>query len=185
MNGNPETLIDIVSCLIVPYLIHFGERGITPRILKVEGEELITIEKAQGPRLGELLEKADLERLTRIYHQLGTSVGYISKYKIVHDDLHPDNVVVCGDKPVIIDWGKASYFGIAHTDSQEACEFWMERDSGILLYTTQGRLITARRRELFPTLKEAYAESFVTEFRKPLDVDHREIQRRAEAMLYR
>lgn len=185
MNDNPETLQDVVSCLIVPYLIHFGERGITPKVLEVDGEEVLTIEKVEGQRLGELLGKADAERLTRVYHQLGVSVGYLPKYKIDHGDLHPHNVVVCGDKPVIIDWGKASYFGIAHENPQEAYEFWMGQDSRVLLETTKGMLGKVERGNLFAVLEQAYTESFRTELCRPFDVDPREIQRRAEVMLYR
>ncbi len=107
-----EEIIDVTSCVVTPVLIYLGTKGITPRVLAVEGEEILTLQKVQGPRLGQLLESQEFvsPQADEVYVKLGTAVATISRYGLVHGHLHSYNVVVEQGRPIVIDWEQASYF---------------------------------------------------------------------------
>lgn len=172
-----EGLTDITSEIIVPYLIHFGERGYTPKIFRVDGGEILRIRKAEGPRLSAFLETASREQLERLYMQLGVRVGYISKYHVVHGHLHTDNVIVERDKPVIIDWGQGSYVGIVSDEQDQHYRFWMGQNSGMLLESTRERLEAVGKEDLFSELRGKYSEAFRRELFMPQCVTPQQLQR--------
>ncbi|MBW2996545.1 phosphotransferase [Candidatus Woesearchaeota archaeon] len=169
-------LFDLVSEVVIPWLVHFSEKGITPKIKSADFFGALTIEEVEGPRLGEYLRQdVDAEQLQEIYNELGSRVAYISKYCIVHGHLHTENVVVrSGDNmPVIIDWGMASYLGLIFEDEDRLSQ---DRNSNDLLEATKERLEEVGRDNIYQRLKDSYAESFRKEINSPFDITPREIQ---------
>lgn len=176
-------LVDITSEVVIPYFIHFAEVGIAPKIVAVEGGEVLRIIAAVGPRLGEMLKaKTRIDTLCGIYAELGRRVGYISKYCIAHGHLHTENVVVEGGIPIIIDWGQAEYLGIAHENEEERYRFWKGVNTQFLMESTQERLAEAGRLGItYNELQEAFYEKFRAELLSPRGVQDEEIQRKAFA----
>lgn len=153
-------ICDLVSEAVVPFLIHFSERGIVPKILSVEGGFCLNLRAAEGPRLGTWLKTASADEMRKVYGVLGSHIGYISKYGVAHEDLHTFNVVVENGFPVIIDWGKASAFFCKH-----------DMDAGVLLDDTEKQV----RAEYFPNLKKVFSDAFQKELSLPPDVSTEEI----------
>ncbi len=172
-----DTIQDITSELVTPLLIYFGKQGVTPFVMSVEGGEVLTLEEVPGPRLGQLLKE---ERFTtpiarEVYRILGTSAGSISRYGVMHGHLHSDNVVVTPDnKPVIIDWGQASYMPI-----RDDPEGWYMRNC--LLLVEDVRYSGRDDRE---ELERILMSAFDTSVRMPLERSYRELERAARDIMY-
>ena len=63
--------LDFVGEDIIPYLIHFSEKDIIPKIIDVKGG-IIKTDKIKGSRLCDVLKTdSNLSRLTKIYEKLG------------------------------------------------------------------------------------------------------------------
>ena len=165
-----EEILDTTGEEIVPYLIHFSKRGIVPQILGVEGGFAMTMRKAEGPRLCQVIRDATLDKLIGIYCSLGSSVAYINKYGIAHSDLDTANVIVENDLPVIIDWDKATFCSSSHSP-----------DDARLLGSTHKILQEAGKRESYSPLEHAFSLALNKERSKPLEISHAEIARRAYA----
>lgn len=161
-------IMDLISDPVFPLFWHFSEKGIVPRIINAE-PDVVMLEEAKGPRLGELIAKATRPTLLNLYTQLGTNTAYINKYCVAHHDLHTENVVVEGKKPIIIDWGKSIYLGIS------GIEFWKEQDSRMLLDTTRERLQHAKKEDLYDAVETAYRTAFEREFAVPQTITHHDI----------
>ncbi|GEM_PF-5632222 len=153
-------ICDLVSEAVVPFLVHFSERGIVPKILDVEGGFVLKLRAAEGPRLGSWLETASPDELRKVYGVLGSHVGYISKYGVAHTDLHTFNVIVENNSPVIIDWEKATPFFTGH-----------HADFEMLLNHTEKYV----RSDFFPDLKKVFSYAFSKELSLPCDVSMEEI----------
>lgn len=177
---------DFVSCAVSPYLIHFGEKGITPKVLHAKSDELLILKKVEGPRLGDVLKSGIEEaRLKEIYEQLGSNVGYISKYCIEHGDLHTENIIIENGMPIIIDWGSASFFGIFFEEPEKRYQFWIERDSKHLLRSTRERLGEVGKMNIYPQLENTYSKSFKEEILSPRDVKIRDMERKLIELITR
>ena len=157
-----EEIMDFVSEMVAPYLIYFGEKGISPKVIDVLGEEIITLKKSEGPRLGEFLKMDQpLSTLESIYHSLGLSIGHISRYCIEHGHLHVDNVVIENNSPVIIDWGMAFYAGILASD--DTFDMWKNLNCSFLLDTTL-KALNVKCNTMYPELEKVFLEEFRREF---------------------
>ena len=172
-----DTIEDITSELVTPLLIYFGNQGITPCVMGVEGGEVLTLEMVPGHRLGELLRQTEFSSpvASAVYRSLGTSVGTISRHGVMHGHLHSDNVVVTPDnKPVIIDWGQASYLPIV--DDPKG---WYLRNCVQLVEDVRhsGR---GDREQLERTLMDAFDQSV----RIPLERSYREIELAVRNIMY-
>jgi hypothetical protein len=65
-----ELLMDVVPEPVIPYLIHFGEEGISPRVLDVD-EPLVFTNKIEGYYLwDELIKGITIPILSEIYAKL-------------------------------------------------------------------------------------------------------------------
>jgi len=163
-------IVDATGEEIVPYVIHLSKRGIAPKILGVEGGFMMTMKKAEGPRLFQALGSLELPQLQEIYRILGRNIAYMNKLGVMHEDLHTNNVIVENSLPVIIDWDKASLMPI-------------EKNRGDLIKLvedTAGALdLHGKGEELHVPLKRVIRDSYDAEKSVPLDITHREIQRRA------
>lgn len=115
---------DHMSPGMVPYFIHFSDKGFVPEITRFS-EGVVETEEVLGERLGELLGMIDSKGpLEDIYNELGVRVGYMfGNFPVNHNDLHVDNIVVSheDDLPYIIDWETASY-GIAVGDNPDSTQ---------------------------------------------------------------
>jgi len=167
-----DTIWDMVSEEVIPYLIHFSDKGIAPRIIEVQSPGVF-MQKAEGRRLGEVLtNKPKPAKLFPIYEALGKNIAYLGKYGIFHTDLHTYNIVVENNLPVIIDWGKASF-------SFLVCDYDGSFDAKELLRHTQETLGKNNRPEIYSPLESVFRKSFETEIKVPLEVSHEEIQEAA------
>jgi serine/threonine protein kinase len=174
-------VMDLVSELVVPHLIYFGENGITPKVKAVD-IEMLTVEEVPGPRLGPALRSFDLARALSVYARLGTKVGFISKYGVAHNDLHTENVVVApNDDPVIIDWGKASLMPVRESDDGAQVRFWYGLNAGDLMRFTNERLKQCGRERWLPELESEFRETFREALLSPLEATASELYKRANA----
>jgi tRNA A-37 threonylcarbamoyl transferase component Bud32 len=161
-------ITDFVSDPVFPLFWHFSTKGIVPRVISAE-PDIVTLEYAKGPRLGQYMHQAPQDRLLQIYTTLGTNVAYINKYCVQHGHLHTENIVVSGGNPVIIDWDHGSFLGIPDI------EFWKGQDSQLLLKTTKERLHESKKGDFYAAIENAYTAAFEKEFRIPRQQNHREI----------
>ena len=167
---------DYVNKDLIPFLIHFGEKGITPRVLSVSKGEIKTI-RIEGRYLTDILhETPDPSKLLSIYKELGVRVGYISKYGVAHNDLHTANVVVEGTTPVIVDWESTPIMPMRFETQDEANDFWMGVNSKRLLSTTKRDLQSP---ETYSQLEKTYSVSFREELFSPLETSYSEIKTNA------
>jgi tRNA A-37 threonylcarbamoyl transferase component Bud32 len=183
---NYET--DRVRKEVVPFFIHFSEKGIVPKILRTDDRttthEIIRREHIDGvplasilcflgykgnelKKLTEIFDENYLSRnsrpevLTSIYGQLGSFVGYVSKCNVCHNDLHTENVVIEKEgRPYIIDWGEATLFSDKNPNE----------DSEVLLADTRLELRDKKFEKTNQMLEKTYSENFRKEILKPLDV---------------
>lgn len=157
---------------LIPYLIHFGEKCIGPKIISVEGF-IIKFKRIEGQRLDDFLyETKDVTLLSNIYGKMGSYVGNVSRLNILHGDLRPDNVIVeeKSKHPVIIDWETVSFLGITRIDSKEKYEFWMSENDEFL-FETKEILEDEGRVDEYSQLEDAYSKRFKEELLKPLHKD--------------
>jgi len=90
-----------------------------PQVLDVMDDALV-LERIPGPTMGALLRRwpwllpaqaAELARLHRLLHTIGAPPGSPVAGpgdRLVHLDLHPENVLVTSAGPVVIDWTNAA-----------------------------------------------------------------------------
>lgn len=171
------TIVDVTNCLVTPLLIYLGSKGITPRVVGVEGEEVLTLERVEGFRLGQLLRNEEFSKASasEVYGLLGEAVGTISRYGIVHGHLHSDNVVVTSqNKPVIIDWAQASYFPIYGPEG-----IWRAQNLAMLVEDL-GKSKRRDRKELEGTLMR----SFDTALQRPVEKSYRQIELETRFLIY-
>jgi tRNA A-37 threonylcarbamoyl transferase component Bud32 len=170
--------IDYVGEDIIPYLIHFSEKDIIPKIIGVEGG-IIKTNKIKGPPLCDILkEDSDLSRLLKIHERLGFQVGHISKHGIFHGDLHAGNVVVENDVPFLIDWGKAKIMPTICETPEKTYQFWERFDSKHLL-TDTANILRNNSSDIYSKLEHVYLANFRKEVTSPSDASYRDISRRA------
>lgn len=179
-----DTLVDVVDSSVVPYVIHFGTKGIAPKVVRVTSENLLTVERAPGIRLGQLLKEShDDDMLERVVGETGKHAGYISKYCISHGDLYADNVFV-QKHPVIIDWDRAQIMQFGSNDPASASGRWLRINGRMFLEDMKTTMEEVGRDKYVKRFSEAYLRAFLKEFLRPLDTTHEEIQRRAQALMY-
>ncbi len=176
-----ETIVDVVSCVVSPYLIYLGEIGVTPKVISVEAEEVVTMQRVPGRRLGNFLREGNIDRkqFGEIYRTLGSHVGIISHYGILHGHLHSDNVVFNGNHPVIIDWGMAS----SSLPYDEKGETGLMHNGMVLmddLDTYLSKMDIQIKRDLEISFKRGFNQGFS---RKDL-LSSVDVQKNAERILY-
>lgn len=173
-----ETIEDVTSELVTPLLIYFGKQGITPFVMGMEGGEVLTLEEVPGLRLGQLLKETQFttQIAAQVYEALGTSVGTLSRHGVIHGHLHSDNVVVTpSNKPVIIDWGQASYMPI-----RDDPEGWYTRNCVQLVEDVRN----SGRDDREP-LERILMGSFDRSVRLPVEKSYRELELAARDIMYR
>jgi tRNA A-37 threonylcarbamoyl transferase component Bud32 len=108
---------------VMAYVRGFGYP--VPEIFAANGTDLV-MERLDGPTLAQALLSgqlaiddgaAMLARLLRLLHQLPPWAGAPAGTSVVHLDLHPENVILTGDRPMVIDWCNA---GVAAADLDTA-----------------------------------------------------------------
>jgi tRNA A-37 threonylcarbamoyl transferase component Bud32 len=122
--------------------------------------------------LGYFLREPNVPFLLDVYRKLGANLAYISKYYVTHNDLHVDNVIVEGNKSLIIDWGGAMTGLIPEKEDSSL----VDGDSGVLLLSTIERCGDL---EIYKRLERVFTEGFLAELWAPLDVSVGEIFRRS------
>ena len=81
-----------------------------PAVIAVRDDGLV-LERIEGPTMGEWLARHPWElarragELAHLHHRLHR-IGYEGE-RLVHFDLHPDNVLLSASGPVVIDWTNA------------------------------------------------------------------------------
>jgi tRNA A-37 threonylcarbamoyl transferase component Bud32 len=84
-----------------------------PAVFEAQGSDLV-LERLDGPTMAQALADGDigvragadiLANLLQTLHELPTWPG--AEQQIVHLDLHPENVMLTGRGPVVIDWCNA------------------------------------------------------------------------------
>ncbi len=171
-------IVDVVGIAVAPFLIYFGNRGITPKVLAVEGEEVLTLERAEGPRLGQLLRAGRLDQASApvLYERLGRAFGTISRYGILHGHPHSDNVVVTlENNPVVIDWGMALYLPL-----RDGIKAWRTRNLADSLAGLRNRDGLASPWNL----RRALISGFNDSFESPAEKSVQEIHREAHSFMY-
>jgi len=110
-------LVQTASENVIPYLVHFGDMGVSPRVLRLDGENIAFVERCEGPRLGNYIPFASEAELNVAIYSLGKKIAYANKHGVFHGDFTTDNVIVKeGNGPVIIDWDGASLGGVFESD---------------------------------------------------------------------
>jgi len=176
-----KDIVDTPPDYLIPYLIHFGEKRITPKVLGVEGGEALRLEKVPGRRLGMLLQDENDPgplRLREIYSVLGRHVGYIAKFNVIHTDLHTENVVVEDDYPIIVDWERGECHPFLNSDPM----YWHGHSSDLLLKTTKVRLEQAEFPQMYEILQRYYTDAFLEELNTHTEIDKEELYRKANKM---
>lgn len=172
-----DTIQDVTSELVTPLLIYFGRQGITPFVMGADGGEVLTLELVPGLRLGQLLKETQFTTpiASNVYNVLGASVGTISRHGVLHGHLHSDNVVVTPEnKPVIIDWGQASYMPI-----RDDPEGWYMRNC---LHLVED--VRHSGRDDREELERILMDSFDKSVRMPVERSYRELELAARDMMY-
>jgi len=175
-----EHLVDIADRRVVPYLIHFSERGMVPSIIRVKRNywgplvrtrKLVT-EVVDGERVESVIEGPDLGELVSVYSILGKNLAYMNKLGVTHGDLHTGNVIIRRGVPLIFDWDYAvpPAFGNLGFDFVN-----LLKDT----YDTFDRYGKSDCLEL-DSIGVALKTSFGEEMDRPLEVSHEEIHRFAK-----
>lgn len=95
-----------------------------PRVFSVAGPEMV-MERVAGRTMVEELEAGTIDptaigrqlaELLRTLHALPVPAGTMAGHRMRHLDLHPENVLLAPDGPVVIDWSNAD-FGPAGVDT--------------------------------------------------------------------
>jgi aminoglycoside phosphotransferase (APT) family kinase protein len=96
---------------------YVAERGFpVPAVYRAHGRDLV-MERLAGPTMLRALETGELtvpeaaERLVALHHRLHELPARSASdpaVRILHLDLHPDNVMLTGRGPVLIDWRNAA-----------------------------------------------------------------------------
>jgi hypothetical protein len=101
-NENALLTGPLVDCLGVPSVLAFGEdvgrstaTGQTVRLL-------VLVEHPLGFPVPDQL---DVQQLTDFTRKLSTTLVAVHQCGVVHSDVKPDNVVMVGDQPILIDFG--------------------------------------------------------------------------------
>lgn len=85
-----------------------------PAVYEARGSDLV-LERLDGPTMAQALDSGRMEiaagagvlaNLLQTLHELPTWPG--AEQQIVHLDLHPENVILTGRGPVVIDWCNAA-----------------------------------------------------------------------------
>ena len=90
-----------------------------------ESHYFLLVEYLEGPRLSQVIQRnfrrrdqPDLFYNLRVFYQICRSMAYVHDQRLLHDDLHSDNIILTGDHespvPKLFDfWGSR---GANHTD---------------------------------------------------------------------
>ncbi|MGB7053832.1 MAG: serine/threonine-protein kinase, partial [bacterium] len=86
-----------------------------PRIVKVfaigesKGQPFIAMEYVSGKTLGEILERGrlNISQILDIGLQVADALIVAHKQGIVHRDINPRNIMICGDEAKVMDFGLA------------------------------------------------------------------------------
>ena len=99
-----ESEFSILSALSHPNLIGVHDYGISD-----SGEAYFTMDLLEGKSLGEYLEsKEAVARVTDILSGILSALEYLSRRNIVHGDIKPGNIMICGEeepRPILLDFG--------------------------------------------------------------------------------
>jgi len=202
MDEEREITDYINSRRLYPYLVHFGEVGISPKVVgaytreelgssyvkqetrKIATVEIVFFEKIEGDRLnGWLWQNHHIEELRAMYKELGYSVGYIHKYGVYHNHLKTANIVVNSQgKPIIIDWKHAESYNGPVEENEPHSTFG---DSKLLLPTARRRLeqVGIIGSDSINELEEIYWERRLIELQSPLEITITDLERRAIQLL--
>jgi len=175
----PPKMVETVSDTIVHYLVHLGEKGITPAVGSVKDEKKLTISKTEGPNLGESLASPDFaqENMEKLYRELGYRVAYYRKICISHGDLRTENVIIRDHLPVIINWEKGSLTNEMPTEIGVNYVTSYDQDSRLLFESTQERLEESGRSDAYNPLMNAYTARFVKEANSSMEMKPEKIVR--------
>jgi aminoglycoside phosphotransferase (APT) family kinase protein len=102
----------------VALMAHVAERGYpVPRVYEVNGGDIV-MERLDGPTMlssvlmGATGAKACGRTLAKLHNALHAIAPRISEDpadRVLHMDLHPDNVLLCKRGPVVIDWRNSTH----------------------------------------------------------------------------
>lgn len=161
---------------VFPFFKEFSDRGIVPKILSVDKSSpvySIRREHVIGVPLAAVLcylvyrdeslenlkqifneewmsKNSGEDALVEIYRKLGSMVGYTTRRKIAHNDLHTENVVVnVNGRPYIIDWEKSS-----------VTKRKRNLDTCYLIGDTNTSLKGIEQRDMISKLEGAYSANF-------------------------
>ncbi|HLU44139.1 MAG TPA: phosphotransferase [Natronosporangium sp.] len=94
-------------------MAYLRDRGYpVPAVYEAAGTDLV-MERVSGPTLAEALAAGDVDparagrllaELHQRLHTLPPRLGRRAGDRILHLDLHPDNVILCQTGPMVIDW---------------------------------------------------------------------------------
>lgn len=175
-----EYAVDKVGKGVVPLFLQFSELGIVPKVVGKEGKEHLKMEMVRGVSLGSILlytanrdkhdeeiyaricneygllgENTKPENIISVYRQLGSNVALIKNCGVVHNDLHPGNVIVEGkERPYIIDWGES------YIEGEQESEPSYKGDKDNFLVWTKEFLLGNRIDNFANMLEKAFCESF-------------------------
>lgn len=99
---------------VMAYLFNKGYP--VPRVAPTAGSEL-TMERLHGPTMVEALQQgtispqeagAILARLLHRLHALPARISTDPADRVLHLDLHPDNVIMAAAEPMVIDWSNTT-----------------------------------------------------------------------------
>lgn len=99
---------------VMAYVARFGYP--VPAVFEARGTDLV-MERLDGPTMAQALVAGDLglhdgaatlADLLRRLHELPVWAGAAPGTSVVHLDLHPENVILTGRGPIVIDWRNAT-----------------------------------------------------------------------------
>nr|WP_206203599.1 Kae1-associated kinase Bud32 [Thermococcus sp. M36] len=87
------------------------ESGVNcPYVYEVDLRDMkIVMEFITGDRLKELLERVPMEERLKLCREIGRQVGKLHEAGIIHGDLTTSNMILCGGKVYLIDFGLADF----------------------------------------------------------------------------
>jgi len=112
-------------------------------------ERRIVMEEIQGPRVKDALEELPLEEAERVCEKIGEIAAKLHANDIVHGDLTTSNMLLNGDRIVLIDFSLGS-------KSSEL------EDKGVDMHLLEEAFHSAhyRRSELFERVKSSYLRAY-------------------------
>lgn len=174
-----QYVVETVDSKVIPYLIHFGEKGIAPRVFSVDGNS-VKYRQQPGISLYRLLQECQDEgRIVRMMKELGRNVGYTAKYNVVHGNLLVTNVII-DRPPVITGWQNSHINEIGEPVLERKTMQMLGLTSATLLSEVRDALTEVGRDRYFKMFLEPYLANFALQLREDLKPTHEEIQRGAQ-----